>query len=127
MDDCIEWEGATTGRGYGYKWIAGQPRYTHRLVWMEVNGTIPEGMCICHKCDNPSCYNIDHLFLGTLADNMQDCARKGRLVIGNGLKTHCPQGHPYDIANTTIRNNSRFCKACHRISSKEYNRRKRVG
>lgn len=41
-------------------------------------GEIPKGMCVCHHCDNPPCCNSDHLFIGTQADNMGDCKKKGR-------------------------------------------------
>lgn len=52
--------------------------YVHRLAWIEAHGPIPEGMHVLHKCDNPPCYNIEHLFLGTPADNAADKMRKGR-------------------------------------------------
>lgn len=65
-------------RGYGRiswrskSWIA------HRLAWVLVKGDIPEGMVICHACDNPPCVNPTHLFLGTVEDNIADRQRKGR-------------------------------------------------
>lgn len=61
------------------KWRA---RRVHRVVWAEVHGPIPEGMFVCHHCDNPPCINIDHLFLGTPADNMRDRDAKGRNARG---------------------------------------------
>jgi hypothetical protein len=51
---------------------------THRLAWELVNGPIPEGMHVLHRCDEPRCCNPDHLFLGTQAENMADMHRKGR-------------------------------------------------
>ena len=76
---CWEWGGGTM-QGYGYcARGAGLPTArTHRLMWELRYGGIPEGMFVCHRCDNPLCCNPQHLFLGTQKDNMGDAARKGR-------------------------------------------------
>ena len=50
----------------------------HRAAWIRNFGVIPENLVVCHKCDNGLCVNIEHLFLGTRKDNMQDCIKKGR-------------------------------------------------
>ena len=81
--DCIEWIGAKYPFGYGVVEHNGIRISTHRLSWILNNGEIPEGMCICHKCDNPPCVNPEHLFLGTQSDNMKDAYKKGRLNINN--------------------------------------------
>ena len=49
-------------------------------MWQELMGKIPEGMLVLHKCDNPKCVNINHLFLGDSNDNIQDCIKKDRRV-----------------------------------------------
>lgn len=77
-DKCIEYQGCKDESGYGLRNIKGVCYRTHRLAWEEVNGTIPKGLFVCHKCDNPSCININHLFLGTNSDNMLDMYKKGR-------------------------------------------------
>lgn len=79
---CIEWTGALMHRGYGHINWRGKVYRTHRLSYAAVNGDIPGGMFICHKCDNPKCLNPEHLFLGTCADNHADMVRKKRSTIG---------------------------------------------
>lgn len=64
--------------GYGQMCVIGKVEKAHRLSWILFRGEIPDGLCVCHHCDNPSCVNIDHLFLGTFADNNSDRHKKGR-------------------------------------------------
>lgn len=54
----------------------------HRKAWIDLVGPIPDGMFVCHSCDNPPCYNIEHLFLGSQRDNMSDAAKKLRTQHG---------------------------------------------
>lgn len=77
---CIEWTGSRSERGYGQISVHGGDRMvrTHRLAWTLAYGEIPEGMNVCHSCDNPPCCNIEHLWLGTQADNVADMVAKGR-------------------------------------------------
>jgi hypothetical protein len=117
---CIEWQGLVSLEGYGRLRRDGRLQYVHRYVWSLVHGPIPDGMCVLHRCDNPRCFRLDHLFLGSHLDNIRDMAAKGRLW--QQRVTHCPQGHPYDDANTMIlRSGARRCRACGR----ERNRRAR--
>lgn len=78
-DYCWLWIGLKIKKGYGLFGINRKNVLAHRISWVIANGEIPDELNVLHKCDNPSCVNPDHLFLGTLKDNMQDCARKGRL------------------------------------------------
>ena len=80
--DCKVWISARNEKGYGQFSLNGKNRVVHRLVYKLYYGPIPKGLSVCHQCDNPSCVEISHLFLGTPKDNMQDCVRKGRISIG---------------------------------------------
>lgn len=79
-DGCWTWTGATNRRnGYGYfKRRDRRQMNTHRVAWEFAHGPIPDGLCVCHHCDNPRCVRPDHLFLGTQRENMQDMKAKGR-------------------------------------------------
>lgn len=67
-------------RPYGVIRYAGKQRHAHRVAWQLAFGAIPAAALVCHRCDNPSCVNPDHLFLGTAADNNHDMESKGRAV-----------------------------------------------
>lgn len=74
---CWEWDGATTGHGYGIVRHDGQAQLAHRAAYELWVGPIPENTAVCHHCDNPLCCRPDHLFLGTKADNNRDAMQKG--------------------------------------------------
>lgn len=75
---CLEWAGALFTNGYGAFQFGGKLRKAHRVAWEMENGPIPEGMFVCHNCDNPKCVNVAHLFIGSPQDNNNDMRRKGR-------------------------------------------------
>lgn len=83
-DTCWPWLGCTT-RGYGrFNAPYISDTRAHRIAWLMANGKeIPSGMFVCHTCDNPSCCNPDHLFLGTHQENMDDKVSKGRQLVGS--------------------------------------------
>lgn len=84
-DGCWNWSGSYRGEnGYGGFWLAGKTLFAHRYSYSVFNGEIPDGMSVLHKCDNPRCVNPDHLFIGTIADNVHDMHSKGRAPCQKG-------------------------------------------
>lgn len=90
MSGCWIWIGATFQKGYGVIHSERKHKQTHRVSWELYKGKIPEGLCVCHRCDNKGCVNPDHLFLGTNDDNVADKVSKGR--------QHRPKGTLHGLA-----------------------------
>src|SRR5437762_3391836 len=117
---CWIWNLGKTSKGYGVIYIDGQSIYEHRLSAHLFFGLeLYSPKYVCHKCDNSSCCNPAHLFIGDHDSNMNHMVVKGNHVSGFGLyearKTHCPQGHPYDSINTYYYPNGyRKCRTCMR-------------
>lgn len=82
---CWRWLGHGSGyKGYGGVWYGRRQRLAHRVAWEISRGPIPDGLCVCHTCDNPGCVNPAHLWIGTNADNVRDRTAKGRTRVGRG-------------------------------------------
>lgn len=84
---CWLWQGSISKAGYGTLSYHGKVSYAHRLSYIFVNGPIPDGLHVLHKCDNPPCCNPDHLFLGTHLDNIADMKSKLRCAYGEKSAT----------------------------------------
>ena len=80
VDGCWIWQNCKQSDGYGSIRCGDKTWLAHRLIWTFENGKIPDGMEICHTCDNPACVNPKHLWAGTRADNNHDMMEKGRFI-----------------------------------------------
>ncbi|MBV8666706.1 MAG: HNH endonuclease [Burkholderiaceae bacterium] len=86
---CWQWVGAKKPTGYGNFYMNSRYMGAHCASYLLFSGEIQEGKFVCHKCDNPSCVNPEHLFLGSPKENMRDMMSKGRAIgIAQGEEAH---------------------------------------
>lgn len=95
LNRCWLWTGYKDRDGYANTTVGNKTIGAYRLMWILHHGDIPLGMQVMHLCDEKTCVNIEHLKLGTNADNVADMVRKGRQAIGdaNGARLH-PERKP---------------------------------
>jgi len=130
-NDCWLWNAGKNYKDYGNFSVTingcSKTYRAHRFIYEYFNGTIPEGMLVCHTCDTPRCVNPNHLWLGTVSDNTVDSVNKKRH--GMTKKTHCPRGHEYTLDNTYTRANrasrARECRKCRKIKSQKYEEKRK--
>lgn len=115
---CWNWTAARHPRGYGHFFVYGKVVNAHRVAWWIFIGDIPEGKELDHLCKNRSCVNPLHLEPVTHAENVA----RGDVALFNNSKTHCPQGHEYNEANTNYNKkiNRRTCRVCNRDRMRGY-------
>lgn len=125
---CWIWTGSAQKSGYGKisTGPSGILKRANRVSFELYVGEIPDGIFVCHKCDNPWCVNPDHLFLGTPKENTADAIAKGRMSTpkcgaANKAKTHCVHGHEFTPENTYIYSSGlRCCKECNKLKHRGY-------
>jgi hypothetical protein len=129
MSDCIEWWGTIQSQGYGVLKRNGKMIRAHRMIWEECFGPIGSSkIFVCHRCDNRSCVNPEHLFLGSAADNNADMVSKGRdRQVGRPRSEKCKYGHPWTEENTIVSKRPgggeiRGCRECGRKRAREWYR-----
>lgn len=103
-DECWLWQLRLNKDGYGRFKLAGCQVSAHRYAYEITYGPVPDTLCVCHHCDNPSCVRPEHLFLGTPKDNAQDRQRKGRSgfqrqpeLVRSGVEHHAAKLSPVAV------------------------------
>lgn len=116
---CWLWTGARTWSGHG-TFNVGAKKFdrAHRVAYRLVHGAIPDGLVVCHQCDNPPCVNPAHLWLGTQGDNLRDMMAKGRAGGQFKPKTHCIRGHAFTPENSKPKRGGRACRTCERMQDR---------
>lgn len=109
---CWVYQGGLNQLGYAEASFNGKKWMVHRFMYWHLKGPFDKSLDCCHTCDNPSCVNPDHIWLGTPTDNSRDCVQKRRHH--NTVKTHCPRGHAYSEHGMAHQSNPRWrkCRTC---------------
>lgn len=109
-DACWPWLGAKNQKGYGRRNFRGVVTLAHRAAYVISKGEVPDGFTIDHLCRNRACQNPAHL---EAVPHRINLLRGNTIIARAASATHCPQGHPYDEANTKLaRDGHRSCRAC---------------
>lgn len=116
-DTCWIWTWKKDKDGYGQFHARPFTQRAHRFSYIVFKGPIPDGHFVCHSCDNPSCVNPEHLWIGTVLDNNRDALNKGRIIPPFRGITKCKYGH--ELADDNVykkaKNNGqvvRYCREC---------------
>lgn len=126
---CWNWTGALNSAGYGQKQYLGKVQLVHRLsAHFYLKFDLHSKALVCHHCDNPSCFNPKHLFIGNNSLNILDCVAKGRKNSYQARLTHCPKGHPYSGDNLGIIKSTGFrkCKICSRARKEAWRQKNKA-
>lgn len=120
---CWLWTGGTTPFGYGLARRSDGSQWrgvvAHRVAWELMRGPIPHDMQVLHRCDEPSCVNPIHLFLGTQRDNVRDMLMKGR---SSRRRERCKRGHVLAETGRWLSATKRLCAVCQAVRRRAWRR-----
>lgn len=122
-DGCWVWLGSVMPNGYGRQ----GSELAHRLVYELLVGPIPDGLTLDHLCRCKRCVNPAHLEPVTAAENTARAMPYRNHRNGRAERTSCPEGHPYDEANTLLVGSWRRCRACNRERQRKLHAARRAG
>lgn len=127
---CWEWPHARNNRGYGVKVVKNRQKVVSRLAFEIAHRPLGPGEIVRHSCDNPPCFNPEHLLPGTHLDNMRDKRERGRYRAWNTDLTACRKGHEYTPENTYNARRpdggiTRQCRTCKRAHGRRSDAKRR--
>lgn len=127
-DACWEWMAYRNPAGYGKFGPTRQAIVlAHRFSYELTRGPIPDGLFVCHACDNPACVRPDHLWLGTNKENLQDASRKGRMTGAPKRGLFCRHGHEQTEKNKRIWPGGQIqCEQCRRVWNDRRNEKRKL-
>ena len=120
---CHEWPRCRNKDGYGVITIKRKSLFVHRYIWERVNGPIPEGLVIDHKCRNRACFNVDHLRVVTIKVNNTENSLSPSAI--NAARTRCKNGHEFTEENTIATKTGRGCRICMYARNHVYRQKKK--
>jgi HNH endonuclease len=120
-DGCWIWRGGRFHTGYGRVFRGGVVCVAHRVAYELAVGPIPKGLEMDHLCRNRACVNPAHL---EPVPQRINTLRGVGITAVQAARTHCPQGHTYDEANTWLYKGHRHCRECRRVKCREYEKRR---
>lgn len=118
VEGCWLWTGTCNGSGRPVTWYDGKSWYVSRLIKYLMEPKDFKWLAFyCHTCNNPRCFNPEHLYRGNSSSNMIDAVQAG--THRNTSKTYCPKGHEYNEDNTLVSKGQRFCRECDRLKHQQ--------